>query len=101
MDELTVTTLARGLAKVLHVFPAKWQLAFLFHGEGDLERFRQEVPAAVYLLPWLAPAAASEDRLTISAEPLKSTFDSELQNLGPIIKMREKKQVVAALAASR
>ncbi len=101
MDELTVTTLARGLAKVLHVFPAKWQLAFLFHGEGDLERFRQEVPAAVYLLPWLAPAAASEDRLTISAEPLKSTFDSELQNLGPIIKMRNaQQQVGAALSAS-
>jgi hypothetical protein len=101
MDELTVTTLARGLAKVLQVFPAKWQLAFLFHGEDDLERFRQEVPAAVYLLPWLAPAAASEDQLSISAEPLKSTFDSELQNLGPIIKMRNaQQQVGAALSAS-
>jgi hypothetical protein len=89
------------LAKVLQVFPAKWQLAFLFHGEDDLERFRQEVPAAVYLLPWLAPAAASEDQLSISAEPLKSTFDSELQNLGPIIKMRNaQQQVGAALSAS-
>jgi hypothetical protein len=88
MDELTVTTLARGLAKVLHVFPAEWQLAFLFHGEGDLERFRQEVPAAVYLLPWLAPAATSEDTLTISGERLKSTFESELQDLAPIVKMR-------------
>jgi hypothetical protein len=42
MDELTVTTVARGLAKVVNVFPQAWQLVFLFHGADDLERFRQE-----------------------------------------------------------
>jgi hypothetical protein len=88
MDELTVTTLARGLAKVLPLFPPKWQLVFLFHGEDDLERFRQEVPAAVYLLPWLAPSAALGDDPPVSAEPLKSTFGSELQSLSPIVKAR-------------
>ena len=47
MDELTVTTVARGLAKVARVFPPGWQLVFLFHGEDDLERFRQEIPQRV------------------------------------------------------
>jgi hypothetical protein len=76
MDELTVTTVARGLAKVVNVFPADWQLVFLFHGEDDLERFRQEIPAAVYLLPWLAPAATASDEVTVGSESLKSTFRS-------------------------
>jgi len=88
MDELTVTTLARGLAKLVLRLP-QIQLLFLFHGEDDLERFRQEVPAAVYLLPWLAPSGVGEKGPTpIKAEPLKNTFDSELQDLGRIIKRR-------------
>jgi hypothetical protein len=89
MDELTVTTLARGIARVLHDFPAGWRLVFLFHGEDDLERFRQEVPAAVYLLPWLAPSALVGEEVDIEHDPLRSTFASELQNLGPIIRTRD------------
>jgi hypothetical protein len=46
MDELTVTTVARGLAKVVRVFPPGWQLVFLLHGEDDPERFRHKIPAA-------------------------------------------------------
>jgi hypothetical protein len=89
MDELTVTTVARGLAKVMRVFPEAWQLAFLFHGEDDLERFRQEVPAAVYLLPWLAPAATSSDSVLIASEPLKNTLHSTLQDLTHIVVRRD------------
>jgi hypothetical protein len=89
MDELTVTTVARGLAKVVTVFPAAWQLVFLFHGEDDLERFRQEIPAAVYLLPWLAPAAALSDEVSVGTETLKSTFRSTLQDLDNVVVRRD------------
>lgn len=55
MDELTVTTVARGLAKLLCVLPPRWCLMMLFHGEGDLARFHDEVECGVYFLPWLSP----------------------------------------------
>ena len=63
-------------------------MLFLLHGEDDLERFRQEIPAAVYLLPWLAPSAGPSDDVPILRERLKSTFDSELQDLSAVIKTR-------------
>lgn len=60
MDELTVTTLARGLAKLLCVLPTRWSLMMLFHGEGDLARFHDEVECAVYFLPWLSPTVRGQ-----------------------------------------
>ena len=60
MDELTVTALARGLAKVMRIFPAEWQVLALFHGQEDLDRIRDEVPCAVYLFPWLKPASGPQ-----------------------------------------
>ncbi|MBP2315329.1 ATP-binding protein [Azospirillum soli] len=69
MDELTATTLARGLAKVVELLDEAWTLMLLFHGEDDLERFRQEVPAAVYSLPWLTPAQTAEEIGRSSIKP--------------------------------
>jgi hypothetical protein len=60
MDELTVTTLARGLAKLLRVLPTRWSLMMLFHGEGDLARFHDEVECGVYFLPWLSPTVRGQ-----------------------------------------
>jgi energy-coupling factor transporter ATP-binding protein EcfA2 len=55
MDELTSTYLARGLAKLQYCWPdlgINQQLIMLFHGEQAVARFSQEIPAAVYYLPW-------------------------------------------------
>jgi hypothetical protein len=60
MDELTVTTLARGLAKLLRVLPTRWSVMMLFHGEGDLARFHDEVECGVYFLPWLSPTVRGQ-----------------------------------------
>ena len=60
MDELTVTALARGLAKVMRIFPAEWQILALFHGQEDLARIRDEVPCAVYFFPWLKPVSETQ-----------------------------------------
>lgn len=57
MDELTVTTLARGLAKVMRLWPEEWQLIMMLNSADDLDRFRREAPAAAYFLPWLGKAA--------------------------------------------
>lgn len=64
MDELTVSTLARGIAKVSLLWPEGCQALFLFHGEDDMERFRREMPAAVYLLPWLNPSGEDPQAIT-------------------------------------
>ncbi len=61
MDELTVTTLARGLGKLMRVMPKRWTLMMLFHGEGDLARFHDEVECGVYLLPWLSPTHSGSE----------------------------------------
>ena len=78
MDELTVTALARGLAKLFRssVFPAGWQLLALFHGEDDLERVRRETTCAVYHFPWLRPAARPDE-----SSPLDIKESKERSNL--------------------
>ena len=69
MDELTVAAVARGIAKIMRIFPPMLRLVFLFHGENDLERFHREVRGAVYYLPWLSPAGeVSPGRLEIRPE---------------------------------
>jgi hypothetical protein len=72
MDELTVTTLARGIAKVSRLWGERWQLLLFFHGQEDRERFRQEVPLAVYQLPWLSPVeSSSETEIEIRADKIQ------------------------------
>ena len=84
MDELTVTTLARGIAKVSRLWRESWRLLLFFHGQEDRDRFRREVPLASYQLPWLSPGEGSEDPMMICAdEPL---YDSGLQCLTEVAK---------------
>jgi hypothetical protein len=59
MDELTSTALARGLAKILRMWAdlgRTEEVLLLFHGYNDLDRFRTEIAAATYRLPWLSPS---------------------------------------------
>lgn len=65
MDELTVTAVARALAKLQRVWKhtpnlAGWSTVLLLHGEEDCERILLEAPGAFYRIPWLAPVNASE-----------------------------------------
>ncbi|EWY40660.1 hypothetical protein N825_34975 [Skermanella stibiiresistens SB22] len=71
MDEQTVTVLARGIGKLVRLLPQGWQLLFLFHGEDDLARFQNELPARIYHLPWLMPLGAkpSDNRDIESEDP--------------------------------
>ena len=62
MDEITVTTIARGFNKLVKLFPRNWQIMMMFHGQEDLERFCREIPAPVYLLPWLSPSSEAEEK---------------------------------------
>lgn len=83
MDELTVSAIARGLAKLMPIFPAGWQIVALFHAEDDVRRVRDEVPCAVYRLPWLAPAATAAERV-IGYEEQESTWKYGLQTLAEL-----------------
>jgi hypothetical protein len=92
MDELTVTTVARGLARVAELLPEHWKLLLLFHGEDDLERFRREVPGAVYQLPWLV-SLDSEVEERIKALP--ESADSGLQPLRGFFTLSSRKHAVS------
>lgn len=64
MDELTATYFARGLAKLVYDWHNKnsgQQLWMLFHGEHAIDKFSEELPAAVYQLPW---ATEQDDHVT-------------------------------------
>jgi hypothetical protein len=90
MDEMTVSSLARGLGKLMRVFPDSWRIVALFHSEEDLYRIRDEVRTAVYRLPWLSPATAGGPAApTIKAIAAESTEASELQKLSQIVVARE------------
>ncbi|MGE4183051.1 MAG: hypothetical protein AB7J34_24795, partial [Limisphaerales bacterium] len=90
MDELTVTTVARGLGRFLRLRdrlgdgPDSWQLLLFLHGEQNVERVRREIPCATYLLPWLSPGAELGREPTITTEPLEGIREP-LQDLGPIL----------------
>lgn len=102
MDELTVSCVAKGLAKLDRLWRKNptfaWQLMILFHGEEDLERFRQEVPAALYRLPWLSPGEHPDCGLPsgettnnvckIINECPSKTLKGELQNLTELFTQR-------------
>jgi hypothetical protein len=87
MDELTVTTLARGLAKLLRVMPRRWTLMMLFHGEGDLARFHDEVECGVYLLPWLSPTQRGTE-IVIECRPQTSRLGLTMQRLVGFVALR-------------
>jgi energy-coupling factor transporter ATP-binding protein EcfA2 len=87
MDELTVTTLARGLAKLLRVLPEHWSLMMLFHGEGDLARFHDEVECGVYFLPWLSPTIRGR-KIEIGCRRQDSRLGLEIQAIEDLLGLR-------------
>jgi recombinational DNA repair ATPase RecF len=88
MDEFTVTTVSRGICRLLRLWveldcstPATpWQVLLVLHGEGDMERVRQEAPCGAYFLPWLSPNQSGD----AASEPLvaeTSWIGSKVQSL--------------------
>jgi chemotaxis regulatin CheY-phosphate phosphatase CheZ len=61
MDELTVTTVARGIGRLQRLWSHLggglefWNLLILVHGEGTMNRIREEVCCSASYLPWLQP----------------------------------------------
>ena len=59
MDELTVTTVARGIGRLQRLWSHHggglefWNLLILVHGEGTMNRIREEVSCSASYLPWL------------------------------------------------
>ena len=83
MDELTVTTLARGLARLNRLRSAPRDLLIFLHSEDDVARFLHELPAALYRLPWLAAEGTQET--TVRADRLESTVTDQLQTLDGLV----------------
>lgn len=88
MDELTVTTVARALAKLLRLLGqtghGSLDFVLLLHGADDCERIIQEVPAAFYRIPWSSPAGIDEENgaeiggLKINQDPSVGSVDGKL-----------------------
>ncbi|HTI68926.1 MAG TPA: ATP-binding protein [Candidatus Limnocylindria bacterium] len=67
MDELTVITVARSLARLMrlwsgHEILKQWHFVLLLHSEEDCERILIEAPAAFYRIPWMAPLTTPETK---------------------------------------
>ena len=94
MDEMTVTTVARAFAKLMALWDTvecareegapPWRILLLLHGHDDVERFRNEVPCALYRLPWLRPTGGSKPENYL-IEPEPGTLTSQVQDLGDVI----------------
>jgi hypothetical protein len=92
MDELTVTTIARGLARLLRLWKRHldgaappWRIFLLLHAEDDVERIRAEVACAVYFLPWLSPCGDTKNIQDTTVRPSTSLLLGELQTLESVI----------------
>lgn len=82
MDELTVTTMARGVSRLMRFYPKGWLLLMLFHGQDDFERMRQEISSACYRLPWLSPGYNNDEEI----DKIDGEINiSEMQMLYPIV----------------
>lgn len=60
MDELTVTSLARGVSRVVRIWDLhklSTSILLLLHGESAASILRREIPSAAYELPWLTEPA--------------------------------------------
>jgi hypothetical protein len=81
MDELTVTTVARALAKLLRLLGqtghGALDFVLLLHAADDCERIIQEVPAAFYRIPWSSPAGIENENGT-EVERLEITRDASV-----------------------
>lgn len=72
MDELTITTVARGIGRLLRLWNHEgsrlgfWNLLILVHGEDTMNRIREEISCSASYLPWLQPKEL--DRQTIASK---------------------------------
>jgi hypothetical protein len=89
MDELTVTTVAKGLSKLMRLWQDKWQIICLFNSKIDLNRFRAEIPCAVYELPWLSPETDQKKRPDTKMIKDKSRLSWDIQKIHHLIEPLE------------
>jgi hypothetical protein len=93
MDELTVTTVARGLRRLLRLWKLsdsgktgpEWRLLVMLHSEEDVESIRAEVPCSTCLLPWLS-AQDVNDSKGQDTRILPSAFSQDLQPLSSVLR---------------
>lgn len=88
MDELTVTTVARALAKLFRLMGQTGHgdvdFVLLLHAADDCERMIQEVPAAFYRIPWSSPtgteieAGGADQKLEIEQDCSVGSVDGTL-----------------------
>jgi hypothetical protein len=105
MDELTVTTVARGLARLMRVWQKLdgngpvWRLVILLHSEEDVESFRAEAQCATYLLPWLSPQLLEKGAVQ-EARLQPSRLKPELQPLTDVLKEAAPPAVSSTMTAA-
>jgi hypothetical protein len=100
MDELTVTTVARALAKLLRLMGqtghGELDFVLLLHAADDCERMIQEVSAAFYRIPWSSPtgtetgSAGQDDGLDIAQDASVGSVDGKLFDFVGFMGFKEK-----------
>jgi hypothetical protein len=94
MDELTVTTVARGLGRMMRLWQVwdrnaaqPWRVLLMLHSADDLERIRSEVPCITHWLQWLSPDTQADlDAPEVAVSRQASLLGSSMQALDQLIR---------------
>ncbi|MDA0810030.1 MAG: AAA family ATPase [Planctomycetota bacterium] len=84
IDELTITTVARGIGRLMRLWQHEgrgmelWNLLILVHGEGTMNRIRDEISCTASYLPWLQPKEL-DGQTTADSEITSSTSHSDIE----------------------
>ncbi|MEM7390844.1 MAG: ATP-binding protein [Verrucomicrobiota bacterium] len=90
MDELTVTTVARAIARLVRLWQGHpklkaWELAIFLHSEDDVWRMEQDLPCATYQLPWLTPSQKIDDEEEV--KEIGGRYTHGLLSLGKYVEL--------------
>lgn len=97
MDELTVSTVARAIGRLIRLWPDSdgWRLLILLHRESDVRRFAREVPCTIHRLPWLSPKPQD------SGQRIETEFSRHSGQLLDIDALLKPKKPAAGAAATK
>lgn len=100
MDELTVSTVARAIGRLVRLWPDSdgWRLLILLHRESDVRRFAREVLCTIHRLPWLSPKPQDSGQ---RIETEFSRHSGQLLNVDALLKPKGSAAATKTTAAVR
>lgn len=87
MDEMTVQTVSRAMARVLRLWKdvgLDWYLVVLLHSDIAARVLHEEAHSTLYRIPWLMPHQTDASANPTEPESIPEAAGKELQKLGDL-----------------